>query len=152
MHSIGAWNGKKIWIARIATMPNVISEQNFTFAQLKHNLPDIQDNLAAPILKRWGRHIFLRNIALTGVLLAFAIGVFAQTQQVSAASTSLDQPDKQAGRVAVVETQAAAAASNNAQDQSQSAAGLSKEIGNPLSNLWLLQVQQNNTLVGMPLG
>jgi len=97
-------------------------------------------------------HIFLRNVTLT-VLLAFAIGGFAQTKQVSAANSRPgNQPDEQAGSVAVVETQPAIAASNNAQDQAQSAAGLSKEIGNPLSNLWLLQTQQNNTLIGMPLG
>ncbi|HJX01300.1 MAG TPA: transporter [Terriglobales bacterium] len=133
-------------------MLNVISEQNLTSAHLKHNRPDMQNNAVVHILKRYGRHIFLRNVAFI-VLLAFAIGGYAQNQQTSVANPRPDnQPDEQAGSVAVVEKQPAAAASSNAPDQPQSAAGLSKEIGNPLSNLWLLQTQQNNTLVGLPLG
>jgi hypothetical protein len=52
--------------------------------------------------------------------------------------------------VAVAKTQTAAR--NNSPNQQQSAAGLSNEIANPLSNLWLLQTQQNNTLLQMPSG
>ena len=134
-------------------MPTVISEQNPTSAHLKHNLQDIEDNVGTPVLMRCGRHKFFRSITLTGVLLAFAIGGFAQTQQASATNPGRDnQSDEQAGSVAVVDKQPPTAASNSAPDQSQSAAGLSKEIANPLSNLWLLQMQQNNTLIGMPLG
>src|SRR5690242_5465205 len=31
-----------------------------TSANLKHNLQDIQDNVVAPILMRYGRHIFVK--------------------------------------------------------------------------------------------
>src|ERR1700745_3721382 len=36
------------------------SEQTLTAADLKSNLHDIQDNVVAPILMRYGRHIFLK--------------------------------------------------------------------------------------------
>jgi hypothetical protein len=87
-----------------------------------------------------------RNITVTGLLLACAAGGFAQTQQASAADFTL------AGNTASVEKQPVIAASSNAPNQAPSAAGLSKQIANPLSNLWLLQTQQNNTLLDMPLG
>ena len=132
-------------------MHTLTSAPSLTPAYLKPNLQAIQDNGVAPIMMRYGRAIFRRNIALTGVLLGFAIGGFAQTQQVSAANLAVDkQPAGEAGNVAVVEKQTAA--TNNSPDQAQSAAGLSKEIANPLSNLWLLQVQQNNTFTDVPLG
>jgi hypothetical protein len=99
-------------------------------------------------MTRYRRAIFLRNIAFTAVLLALAIGGFAQTEQMATNVAPDKQPDGEAGAVAVVEK----TASNNSPDQPQSAAGLSKEIANPLSNLWLLQVQQNNTFTEVPLG
>src|SRR5690349_19714997 len=36
------------------------AEHVLTAAELKENLHDIQDNVAAPILMRFGRHIFLK--------------------------------------------------------------------------------------------
>jgi Dyp-type peroxidase family len=41
-------------------MPTVTSAQSLTSADLKKNLHDIQDNVVAPILMRYGRHIFLK--------------------------------------------------------------------------------------------
>jgi hypothetical protein len=94
-----------------------------------------------------------RNIALTSLLLAITMGGYAQTPQPSAANLAVDKwPDGEAGNVAVVDKKPATAASSSAPDQPQSAAGLSNEIANPLSNLWLLQTQQNNTLIQMPSG
>jgi hypothetical protein len=94
-----------------------------------------------------------RNIALTSVLLAMTIGGFAQTPQPPAANLAADkQPDGTAGNVALGQKKSATAASNSAPDQPQSAAGLSNEIANPLSNLWLLQIQQNNNLTQMQSG
>lgn len=126
------------------------SAPSLTPAYLKQNLQEIQDNVVAPIRTLRGRAIFLRSTTLAGVLLAFAIGGFAQTQQ-SATNVAAEQPDGKAG-VAVVEEKPGTAVSNSAPDQPQSAAGLSNEIANPLSNLWLLQTQQNNTLMQMPAG
>jgi hypothetical protein len=34
--------------------------RTLTSADLKDNLPDIQDNIVAPILMRYGRHIFVK--------------------------------------------------------------------------------------------
>jgi len=133
-------------------MQTLTSPPSLTPAYLKQYLQEIQDNVIAPIMMRFGRRLFFRNIAFTIVLLAFSIGGFAQTQQLAANVAVDKQPDGEAGNVAVVEKQPATAASNHAPDQPQSAAGLSNEIANPLSNLWLLQVQQNNTLIHMPLG
>ena len=126
-------------------MQTLTSASSLTPACLKQNLQETQDNVVAPIKMRHGRAIFLRNTAL--ILLAFAIGGFAQTQQL-ATNVAAEQPDGKAHNVAVVEKQSAA----SAPDQTQSAAGLSNEIANPLSNLWLLQTQQNNTLLQMPSG
>jgi Dyp-type peroxidase family len=41
-------------------MQTLTSVQCLTSADLKQNLHDIQDNIAAPILMRYGRHIFLK--------------------------------------------------------------------------------------------
>jgi hypothetical protein len=136
----------------MATMQTLTSAASLTPAYLKQNLQDIQDNVVAPIVMRYGRAIFLRNIALTSVLLAFAIGGFAQSPQLATNVAVDKQPDGEPDRVAVVEKKPATATSNSAPDQPQSAAGLSNEIANPLSNLWLLQTQQNNTLLQMPSG
>jgi hypothetical protein len=130
-------------------MQTLVSAPSLTSVYLKQNLQAIQDNVAAPIRMRHGRAIF-RNTAVAGVLLAFAIGGFAQTQQL-ATNVATEQPNGKAGNDAVVE-KSGTAASNSATDQPQSAAGLSNEIANPLSNLWLLQTQQNNTLLQMPSG
>ena len=35
-------------------------------------------------------------------------------------------------------------------DQAKSDAEVSKEAANPLSSVWLMQIQQNNTWIGMP--
>lgn len=43
------------------------------------------------------------------------------------------------------------AANEQAGDQDQSAAELAKQATNPLSSGWLMQTQQNNNWVGMPL-
>jgi hypothetical protein len=43
-------------------MPTLASAQILTSADLKDNLQDIQDNIVAPILMRYGRHIFLKFI------------------------------------------------------------------------------------------
>jgi hypothetical protein len=134
-------------------MQTLASAPSLTSVYLKQNLQAIQDNVVAPIMMRHGRAIFLTKIAVAGVLLAFATGGFAQTQQVSAANLAVDtQPDGDPGSVAVVEKMPASATSNSVPNQRQSAAGLSNEIANPLSNLWLLQTQQNNTLMQMPSG
>jgi hypothetical protein len=124
---------------------------SLTFAYLKQNLQAIQDNVVPPTIRPRGRTIFLTKIAVAGVLLTFATGGFAQTPQASAANVALDtQPDSETGNTAVVEKHTAPA--SNSPTQPQSAAGLSTEIANPLSNLWLLQTQQNDTLVQMPGG
>jgi hypothetical protein len=47
-------------------------------------------------------------------------------------------------------THSAMAQESQAGDQSQTAAEASKEAANPLSSVWLMQVQQNNSLIGMP--
>ena len=133
-------------------MQTLTSAPSLTPAYLKQNFQDIQDNVVAPITMRHGRAIFLRNIALAGVVLAFAIGGFAQTHQLATNVAVYKQPDGEADNFAVVEKQPATTASNNSPNQPQSAAGLSTEIANPLSNLWLLQTQQNNTLMQMPSG
>jgi Dyp-type peroxidase family len=41
-------------------MQTITSAQTLTSADLKANLQDIQDNVVAPILMRYGRHIFLK--------------------------------------------------------------------------------------------
>jgi Dyp-type peroxidase family len=41
-------------------MPTLTSLHNLTSADLKDNLHDIQDNVAEPILMRYGRHIFFK--------------------------------------------------------------------------------------------
>ncbi len=128
-------------------MPNVISEPSLTAAAAKDNLYGVHAS-AAPAVPV-SRQVFFRNIAITAVLLASAIGGFAQSRQISAAELG-DQTDAEAGKFIAAEKPAAAG--TNSPDQAQSAAALSKEIANPLSNLWLLQTQQNNTLIGMPLG
>lgn len=129
-------------------MQTLASALSLSSVHLTQNLLTIQDNVVAPIMMRHRRAMFLTKVALAGVLLAFGTGGFAQTQQVSAANIALDKlPDGETGNVAVVEKKPATAAS-----QPQSAAGLSNEIANPLSNLWLLQMQQNNTLLQMPSG
>jgi Dyp-type peroxidase family len=43
-----------------ATMLDRTSAQSLTSADLKDNLNDIQDNVVAPILLRYGRHVFLK--------------------------------------------------------------------------------------------
>jgi len=43
-------------------MATLSSAQSLTSADLKDNLHDIQDNVVAPILMRYGRHIFLKFI------------------------------------------------------------------------------------------
>jgi hypothetical protein len=94
-----------------------------------------------------------RSVSLTAVLLAVGVGGFAQTEQPAAANLPVDKGlGANGGSAAVVEKQPPGAVINGAPEQTQSAAGLSKEIANPLSNLWLLQVQQNNTLMDLPLG
>ena len=115
-------------------MQTLTSAPSLAPAYQKRNLREIQDNVVPPIGMRHEGAIFLRNIATTGVLLAFAPGGFAQTQQL-AANVAAEQPDGEANNVAAVEKKPAARASDNA-DQPQSAAALSNEIANPLSNLW----------------
>ena len=115
----------------------------------KHNLREIRDSVVAPIRAPHKRTVF-PGIAVAGVLLAFAISGFAQTRQL-ATNVAAEQPDAKAGDGPVAE-KPATAASNSAPDQPQSAAGLSNEIANPLSNLWLLQMQQNSNLLQMPSG
>ena len=41
-------------------MPDRTSSQGLTAADLKDNLHDIQDNIVAPILMRYGRNIFVK--------------------------------------------------------------------------------------------
>jgi hypothetical protein len=41
-------------------MQSLTSERSLTAADLKENLHDIQDNVVAPILMRYGRHIFIK--------------------------------------------------------------------------------------------
>jgi hypothetical protein len=114
----------------------------------RNNAHGISNNLVAPTLMQCGRPIFFRSIALIGVLLAFGMGGVAQAQQPSAANFTAENTGGAARNVAVGEEQPATPASTAVPNEPQSAAGLSKEIANPLSNLWLLQIQQNNTLMG----
>ena len=51
-------------------MQTLTSAPSLAPAYLKQNLQEIQDNVVRPIRIRHGRAIFLRNIALAGVLLA----------------------------------------------------------------------------------
>ena len=52
---------------------------------------------------------------------------------------------------ALLATIVAAAQSPNATETgNESAAGLGKQVANPLSDLWLMQFQQNNNWIGMP--
>ena len=41
-------------------MDTLASTRSLTAADLKDNLRDIQDNIVAPIMMRYGRHIFLK--------------------------------------------------------------------------------------------
>jgi len=41
-------------------MSTLTFAQNLTSADLKNNLHDLQDNVVAPILMRYGRHIFFK--------------------------------------------------------------------------------------------
>src|ERR1700745_528843 len=41
-------------------MPTVTYAKSLTAAELKENVRDIQDNVVAPILMRYGRHIFFK--------------------------------------------------------------------------------------------
>ena len=41
-------------------MRTLTSSRSLTAADLKDNLHDIQDNVVAPILMRYGRHIFVK--------------------------------------------------------------------------------------------
>lgn len=43
-------------------MQTLTSQRSLTAADLKKNLPDIQDNVVAPILLRYGRHIFIKFV------------------------------------------------------------------------------------------
>src|SRR4030095_8540012 len=47
--------------SRITTMSTLTLSRSLTAADLKHNLRDIQDNVVAPILMRYGRHIFVKS-------------------------------------------------------------------------------------------
>jgi Putative MetA-pathway of phenol degradation len=47
-------------------------------------------------------------------------------------------------------THSAMAQESQTGNQSQTAAEVSKEASNPLSSVWLMQIQQNNTWIGMP--
>jgi hypothetical protein len=47
-------------------------------------------------------------------------------------------------------THSAMAQESQTGDQSQTAAESSKEAANPLASVWLMQIQQNNTSIGMP--
>jgi hypothetical protein len=47
-------------------------------------------------------------------------------------------------------THSAMAQASQTGDQNQTAAEVSKEASNPLSSIWLMQIQQNNTWIGMP--
>jgi hypothetical protein len=78
--------------------------------------------------------------AILGTLLVFA-GIkpgVAQTQESAAAQTSGTPNDS-------------AAAIEPSATQDQSAAELGKQASNPLSSGWLMQTQQNNSWVGIPL-
>lgn len=132
-------------------MQTITLTLGLTPVYLKRNLCGTQDNVVARIISWYGRACFSRNIALTSVLLAFAVGGFAQTQQLATNVAVDKQPGGETDNVGVVNKQPATA-SNNSPNSPQTAAGLSNEIANPLSNLWLLQTQQNNTLMQMPSG
>jgi hypothetical protein len=47
-------------------------------------------------------------------------------------------------------THTAMAQGSQTGDQGQTAAEASKEAANPLASIWLMQIQQNNTWIGMP--
>ena len=68
-------------------------------------------------------------ITILGVVLAFACGARAGLAQPQA--TNATQPSG---------------------DQSPSAAALAQEATNPFATSWLMQIQQNNNWVDMPLG
>ena len=130
-------------------MPTLASTPSLLSAYLKQNRQETRDDVVVSMKVQHKRALF-PAIAVGGVLVAFAISGFGQTQQL-ATNVAAEQPDGKASNDAVVE-KSVTAASKSATDQSQSAAGLSNEIANPLSNLWLLQTQQNNTLLQMPAG
>ena len=48
------------YVKEITTMSTLTSRGALTAADLKDNLHDIQDNVVAPILMRYGRHIFVK--------------------------------------------------------------------------------------------
>src|ERR1700758_540309 len=50
---------------RDLTMSTVTSAKSLTAADLKENVHDIQDNVVAPILMRYGRHIFFKFLDAT---------------------------------------------------------------------------------------
>src|SRR5208282_4494073 len=97
---------------------------------------------------------FIFRSLLCSVLFAGAIAGFAQTPELAAAKVTADtQPGAAVGKNTNAETNAAAekpAASAPGAGMSQS--DMSREIVNPLSNLWALQFQQNNNRVEMPFG
>jgi hypothetical protein len=133
-------------------MDTLTSAQTLTSADPKQNRHDIQNHVVTPGILRSRRDGCFSKIALAAVLLALTITASAQSQQVTAANVSANNPPhSEVSADAGIETQPATPASNSAANQPLSEAGLSKEIANPLSNLWLLQMQQNNTLMGMPL-
>src|ERR1700745_3954124 len=47
---------------RILKMETLTSQQTLTTADLRQNLSDIQDNVVAPILMRYGRHLFFKFV------------------------------------------------------------------------------------------
>lgn len=126
-------------------MKNLLSAPLPVSAAQKHDEICFQDIDDAAILRRLTT--WLRIACLVALLFASVVSVLSQTVQPRAATINEAE-----GSVTAVRAQPVATPSNQDASQPQSTAGLSKEIANPLSNLWLLQTQQNNTLIHMPYG
>jgi len=102
---------------------------------------------------------FIFGILLCSALFAFTITGFAQTQQLAANVTAESVTD--ADKSASDEKKPAAAASNTEAvekpaeaktgEQPNALVERNKDIENPATKLWLLQTQQNNTQMAMPL-
>jgi len=103
-------------------------------------------------------HRLIFGILLCSVLFVWTSSGFAQTKQLAANVTADNPASSDANTNATVEKQPAASANKPVDDDMAkkqailaSAMETNKEIENPATQLWLLQTQQNNTMLSMPL-
>lgn len=105
-------------LVKVAKMDTLTSAQTLTSADPKQNRHDIQNHVVTPTILRYRRDGGFSKIALAALLLAFTITASAQSQQVTAANVSANNPPH--GEVAAdagIETQPATTASNSAVNQ-----------------------------------